>query len=42
LETVYPAGQAIPTAITAGLGLVLWLVTFGWLHGILIGVRLMG
>jgi len=42
LETVYPAGQAIPTAITAGLGLLLWLVTFGWLHGILIGVRLMG
>ena len=42
LETVYPAGQVIPTAITAVLGLLLWLVTFGWLHGILIGVRLMG
>ena len=42
LETVYPAGRVIPTAITAGLGLLLWLVTFGWLHGILIGVRLMG
>lgn len=40
LQTVYPAGEPIPTAITAGLGLLLWLVTLGWLHGILIGVRL--
>jgi uncharacterized membrane protein len=36
----YPAGELIPTAITASLGLLLWLVTLGWLHGILIGVRL--
>jgi len=42
LETVYPAGEVVPTAITAGLGLLLWLVMLGWLHGILIGVRLMG
>lgn len=41
-EIVYAAGALIPTAITAGLGLLLWLLTLGWLHGILIGVRLMG
>jgi uncharacterized membrane protein len=40
LETVYPAGAVAPTAITVGLGLLLWLLTYGWLHGILIGIRL--
>jgi uncharacterized membrane protein len=40
LDIQYPAGELIPTAITASLGLLLWLVTLGWLHGILIGVRL--
>ena len=41
LEIEYPAGEVVPTAITAGLGLLLWLVMLGWLHGILIGVRLL-
>ena len=39
---VYPAGGARATAITLALGLCLWLVTLGWLHGVLIGVRLIG
>ncbi len=40
LDIQYPVGEWVPTAITAGLGLLLWLVILGWLHGILIGVRL--
>ena len=40
LEIEYAAGEAVPTAIAVGLGLLLWLVILGWLHGILIGVRL--
>ena len=42
LDIEYPAGALVPTAITAGLGLLLWLLTLGWLHGMVIGVRLMG
>ena len=42
LDVQYPAGALVPTAITAGLGLLLWLATLGWLHGMVIGVRLMG
>ena len=41
LQIEYPAGEVIPTAMTAGLGLLLWLLMAGWLHGILIGVRLL-
>ncbi len=41
LDVQYPVGQAVPTAITVGVGLLLWLVMLGWLHGILIGVRLL-
>ena len=42
LDVQYPAGALVPTAVTAGLGLLLWLATLGWLHGMVIGVRLMG
>ena len=42
LDIEYTAGALVPTAITAGLGLLLWLLTLGWLHGMVIGVRLMG
>jgi uncharacterized membrane protein len=41
LQTNYAPGEIVPTALTVGLGLLLWLVFWGWLHGILIGVRLM-
>lgn len=41
LQTEYAAGEVVPTAITVGLGLLLWLLMAGWLHGILIGVRLL-
>lgn len=42
LEVQYAAGETVPTLITVGLGVLIWLVLLGWLHGILIGVRLMG
>ena len=38
----YAAGETVPTLITLGVGVFAWLVLLGWLHGILIGVRLMG
>jgi hypothetical protein len=40
LDIYYPPGETVATAITAGLGLLLCSVFVGWLHGILIGVRL--
>jgi uncharacterized membrane protein len=40
LDIPYPAGEKLPTAITVGLGLLLWLAIFAWLHGMVIGVRL--
>ena len=40
LEIQYPAGEKVPTAITVGLGLLLWLAILAWLHGMVIGVRL--
>ena len=36
----YAAGDTVPTLITVGVGVFAWLVLLGWLHGILIGVRL--
>ena len=39
---VYPPGSTVATAITLGIGLFLWLALLGWLHGMLIGVRLLG
>lgn len=41
LGTHYPAGDAVQTFITVGVGLLLWLLMLGWLHGILMGVRLL-
>jgi len=41
LALQYPAGSLGATALTVGIGLVLWVVFFAWLHGVLIGVRLM-
>lgn len=37
----YASGSGKATAITLGLGLLLTLVMLGWLHGVLIGVRLL-
>jgi hypothetical protein len=37
----YPPGETVPTLVTVGVGVLLWLVFLGWLHGILMGVRLM-
>jgi len=41
LELQYAAGETVPTLITVGVGVLVWLVLLGWLHGILIGVRLL-
>ena len=40
LDVQYAAGETVPTLITVGVGIFAWLVLLGWLHGILIGVRL--
>jgi hypothetical protein len=40
LEVAYAPGETVPTLITVGVGVFVWLVLLGWLHGILIGVRL--
>jgi uncharacterized membrane protein len=42
LDVQYVGGETVPTLITVGVGVFAWLVLLGWLHGILIGVRLMG
>jgi len=42
LAVQYPVGRTGPTVLTVGLGVVLWAVLIGWLHGVLIGVRLIG
>ena len=42
LNVQYVGGETVPTLITVGVGVFAWLVLLGWLHGILIGVRLMG
>jgi uncharacterized membrane protein len=39
-EVQYAPGETVPTLITVGVGVLVWLVLLGWLHGILIGVRL--
>jgi uncharacterized membrane protein len=36
----YPAGSLGATAVTVGIGLFLWVLLLVWLHGVLIGVRL--
>ena len=41
LAVQYPAGSLGATALTVGIGLLVWVVFFAWLHGVLIGVRLM-
>jgi len=38
----YAPGSMAATALTVGLGIALWAVLLGWLHGVLIGVRLIG
>jgi uncharacterized membrane protein len=40
LDVHYPSGERIPTLVTLGLGVALWAVFLGWLHGMVIGVRL--
>jgi uncharacterized membrane protein len=40
VEVAYAPGETVPTLITVGVGVFVWLVLLGWLHGILIGVRL--
>jgi hypothetical protein len=42
LDVHYETGETVPTLITIGVGVFAWLVLLGWLHGILMGVRLMG
>jgi uncharacterized membrane protein len=42
LEVVYPAGGSGATVLTIGIGILLWALLLGWLHGVLIGVRLIG
>ena len=41
LAVQYPGGSLGATALTVGIGLLVWVVFFAWLHGVLIGVRLM-
>lgn len=40
LVVQYPAGSLGATAVTVGIGLFLWVLLLVWLHGVLIGVRL--
>lgn len=41
LALAYPAGNLKATVATVALGACLWLVMLAWLHGVLIGVRLL-
>jgi uncharacterized membrane protein len=40
-DVQYPIGAAMPTLLTVAIGAGLWLVMIGWLHGVLMGVRLL-
>ena len=40
--TVYPPGTTAGTALTVGIGVVVWAVFAFWAHGLLFGVRPFG